>query len=354
MSKYSHLSDEELYAQYKKNLPRYRKMISKLTGLLKSFFGRVFSAIAADSIIDVSGSDGGSTGESLRITGFKAPSKAKLKQYLEALDLVDALDVIDETYNRLKNSSNPALKKQAPEIKRTLDALNKAYNEALSALTDVTNKSIPDNVGKIFKEAEEALKSIDEKGAADVFVYVGAKEGRGVHFTQILDISDWERESETPILAVVVTAALEEEDDSYTMHVYVNVHDRNVLPFRYNLGKEIEGNSINAIVKELPTAISFELALHNVVAVVAPAPLAGIDATEITDLLTGIEGVSGVSVLDNAIEVEIPSDSRDVITPVLRILNTYRPIKKLLSQGYSQSFVQVDDGFYRYRLSKKV
>jgi hypothetical protein len=354
MSKYAHLSDEEMFAQYQTRLPSFRKNLARLTSLLKAFFGKAFSAFATDVIVqDMSGrDDDGNSGDSLTVSGFKAPSAAKLRKFIDAQTYADDLDFLEEMLARMKRSSSD-MKDRYPEAKRLRDAMLLTFNTSLDGLTEVAEKTIPDNIGSLFKLSEKALSKVGSE-IAGVYLSVGAEPEQGIHFVQMLDISNWERESKTAILAVVVTAVMSETTPgNYTTRVYVNVHDKSVLPFRYNLGVEVTGAGIKAIGGKLQKVMEQQLAAHHVVAVIAPVNLP-IDDVTVTTLLTDIKGVKGVSVFEDSIEVEIPGDNRTTVGDVVRALNAYPSIRKMLSGDYSARFAPVGDGMWKYSVSRKV
>lgn len=354
MSKYSHLSDEELLAQYKKRLPGFRRTLARLTSLLKNFFGKTFSAFATDiHVEDVSGRDdsgGGDSSNSLTVSGFKAPSAAKLRGLIDTQTYADDLDFLEESVARMKRSKGE-MNQHYAEAKRLRDAMVVTFNKSLDSLTEVAEKSIPDNVGNLFKKAEKALEKTGE--IAGVYLSVGVDADKGIHFVQMLDISNWERESKTAILALVVTAVLSETSPgNYTTNVFVNVHDKSVLPFRYNLGVEVVGKDVNAIAGKLGSVFEHQLAAHHVVAVIGTINLP-VDDVTVKTLLEDISGVKGVSVFEDSIEVEIPGDNENTIGNVVRALNAYPPLRKLISGHHSARFAAEGNGIWKYTISRK-
>lgn len=359
MSKYAHLSDEEIFAQYKQRLPSMRAALAKLTSLLKNFFGKTFSAFATDVLVqDMSGRDeaddkGGSGSDSLTVSGFKAPSAAKLRGYIDAQTYADTLDFLKETVSRMekKDSSMHALHAEA---KRMRDAMAVTYNNALDMMTELANKTLPDNIGNLFKIAEKTVASIVGIPPQDVFILIDVRKDEGVHFVLTLDISSSERESKTDILAVVITAAMSEKGkNEYDTKFFLSVHEKSVLPFRYNMGVEVPGNSIKNVGSKLKNIMERELAAHHVVAVIAPVNLP-VDDVTISTMLKDIKGVAGVNVFEDSIEVEIPADNKDVIGDVVRALNNYPELRKMLSGKYNPRFAQIEPGLWKYTISLKV
>lgn len=353
MSKYAHLSDEEMFAQYQQRLPSFRKSLARLTSLLKNFFGKTFSAFATDVLVrDMSGrEEDTNAGDSLTVSGFKAPSATKLRKFIDAQTYADDLDFLEEMLARMKRSASE-MKDRYAEAKRLRDAMLLTFNTSLDGLTEMAESTIPDNIGSLFKQSEKALQKIGD-AIAGVYLSVGAEPEQGIHFVQMLDISNWERESKTAILAVVVTAVMSETTPgNYTTRVYVNVHDKSVLPFRYNLGIEVTGNGIKAIGGKFQKVMEQQLAAHHVVAVIAPADLP-IDDVTISTLLKDIKGVKGVSAFEDSIEVEIPGDNKDTVAHVVRALNMYPAIRKMISGDYSPRFASLGDGMWKYTISRK-
>lgn len=354
MSKYAKLSDEELLAQYKQRLPGFRRTLARLTSLLKNFFGKAFSAFATDvKILDMSGRDleKETAADSLTVSGFKAPSAAKLRALIDTQSYADDLDFLEESVARMKRSKGE-MNQHYAEAKRLRDAMVVTFNKSLDTLTEVAEKTIPDNVGNLFKASEKALSKVGNE-IAGVYLSVGAEPEQGIHFVQMLDISNWERESKTAILAVVVTAVMTETSPGdYTTRVYVNVHDKSVLPFRYNLGVEVTGTNIKAIGGKLQNVMEQQLAAHHVVAVIAPADLP-IDDVTVSTMLKDIKGVKGVSAFEDSIEVEIPGDNKDAVAHVVRALNMYPAIRKMISGDYSPRFASMGDGMWKYTISRK-
>jgi hypothetical protein len=351
---FDNMSFEEVAEYYKQRKPRYRRLLTRLSSFLKNFFGRSFSAFAA--VIDVSGTTEEGNGNTLHVSGFKTPSATKLRGYIEALDVDDDLDELYRMYDKFQKSKLPEHKKLAATIKRDYDALLVNYNSALDAMIAVAKKTIPDNIGRLFEEAEKIVQKINPDAADDVetFISVGADPKDGVHFVQTIDVSHWDRTSKTKVLAIVVTAVLVADDNGdYSVRVYVTISDRAVLPFRYALGTEIVGSTIKAVSSKLREEIEHALAISDVLAVISPAPLENIDEVELTKMLEGISGVKGVIVFEDNIEVEIPTGSKDTIASVVQALNGYRPIKKLIrDDGFSPSFTEQGSGMYRYALAK--
>lgn len=353
MSKYAHLSDEELFAQYQQRKSGFRKTLAKLTSLLKNFFGKTFSAFATNvHVEDVSGRDADKdiSENSLTVSGFKAPSANKLRALIDTQSYADDLDFLEETVARMKRSKGE-MNQHYAEAKKLRDAMVVTFNKSLDTLTEVAEKTIPDNIGNLFQKAEKALSKTGE--IAGVYLSVGADPDKGIHFVQMLDVSNWERESKTAILAVVVTAVMSETSPgNYTTNVFVNVHDKSVLPFRYNLGVEVVGKDITNIAGKLHQVFEQQLAAHHVVAIIAPATLP-VDDVTVQTMLGDIKGVKGVSVFEDSIEVEIPGDNKDTIGDVVRALNAYPPIRKMQEKGYTPRFANNGDGLWKYTLSRK-
>lgn len=358
MSKYAQLSDDEMFSQYKQRMPSFRKNLAKLTSLLKNFFGKTFSAFATDIFVEDVGGRGPAgnknpdANDSLTVSKWKAPSAAKLRGYIEVQTYADDIDFLKNMVERMKKSKTE-MHDRFEEAKRMRDAMVVSFNNALDAMTELADKTIPDNVGTLFKAAEKSVAQVGE-APQDVMILVDVKKEEGVHFVCQLDISNWERESKTDILSVVVTAAMiETAAGEYDIRVYVNVHDKSVLPFRYNLGTEVTGSGIKVIGGKLRGIIEHQLAAHHVVSVIAPQPLP-IDDVTVSTMLMDIKGVAGVNVFEDSIEVEIPGDNRITVGDVVHSLNAYAPIRKMISdRGYSPRFAPISDGLWKYTISLK-
>ena len=354
MSKYAHLSDAEMFSMYKQRLPGFRKNLAKLTSLLKGFFGKAFSAFATDILIeDVGGRSAHDLKDnnSLTVTGFKAPSASKLRNYIEIATYADDIDYLKNFVERAKKTKTE-MNERYEEAKRMRDAMVVTFNTALDAMTELAEQKIPDNIGNLFKLAEKAAAQIGSE-AQDVMIQLDVRKDEGVHFVLTLDISNWERESKTDILAIVVTAVMTEtQNGEYSTRAYVNIHDKSVLPFRYNLGTEVVGPNIKAIGSKFQDVMEHQLAAHHVVAVIAPAPLP-IDDVTVTTMLMDIKGVAGVNVFEDSIEVEIPGDNKDTIANVVRALNVFPKIRAMFDKGYTPRFASVGAGHWKYSVSRK-
>lgn len=357
MSKYAHLSDDEMFAQYKTRMPSFRKNLAKLTSLLKNFFGKAFSAFATDvHVMSMDGRDaddkGGSGSDSLTVSEFKVPSAAKLRGFIEIAGYIDDLDFLEAMMERMKKSKTE-MKDRYPEAKRMWDAMSVTFNSAVDGMEEIAQKSIPDNVGNLFKLAEKAVTKI---GTAPQYtiVHVDVRKDEGVHFVQTIDISNWERESKTALLRVVVTAVMSEKGNGeYDTKAFVSVHEKSVLPFRYNMGVEVPGNSIKNIGSKLQEVMERQLAAHHVVSVIAPVNLP-IDDVTVSTMLKDIKGVAGVNVFEDSIEVEIPGDNKEVMGSVMHALNAFAPIRKMLSGQFTARFAPIEPGLWKYSISRKV
>lgn len=344
MSKYAHLSDDEALALFKSKRPFYQRTLSKLNSLLRTFLGRVFSAFAA-STYDVGGG-----AETLELSGFKVPPKAKLAGYLDAIATQDDLNDLSELCDRLASSKLPAMKEQAKAAKKLYNALFSAYQEALDALEEMTQKHLPDAVGKIFKVAQSVIESKSEDAYTSHTAIVGVKDDV-VDFVQASDVSMWERSDKSEsMLNVVITVRLRPTENSYTTTVYVTTLDRMPIPFKYELGTSIGSGDARKLKKDLDEAIQHEMAHNDVSAVLGNVDLT-VDDVEIRAILEDLPGIVDFSVFDDSIQVEFDSDDRSNIGNVVRALNNYRKIKELIRKNHTPSLRELGPNLYEYTVS---
>jgi hypothetical protein len=350
------MSDDALAKYYDKRQPLYRKALSKLTSFLKMFFGRVFSAFASETIIDVSGggeSAGGSktSANGLTVEKFKAPGPRALRGYIDDLESIDYINELAYQMDRAAASESKALRAQLKSIEKMRNALVDAYVAAMDAMESVAQKHIPDAVGAIFKGASETARTLlPEDFELGSYLYVGVN-GKEADFVLNIDLST---EDDTKSL-VVVTARLVPVDDHFEIRVYVNHLEKMALPGQYNIGTNVEGADVKAIVKKLKPAIEHEISLTHVVNLLGAIAIP-VDETEIEKKLLAIEGVEGVSFEQDesdavtAIHFEVPgisSDDNEVAksarAAAFRVISANNKVKALVRKQYSLNLVNDED-----------
>lgn len=372
-AKMEKMSDAQLAAYYEKRLPLYRRALARLTSFLKQMVGRVFKgknlATASDVIVNVSGGgethDHVDTGTSLTVQKFDHPGPKKLAGAIDALEQIEFIGELEYQINRYANTENATLAKQQKHRVNLYNGLVDAYVEALETMRDFANNKLPDPIGNLFKVAKKyfdpkeaefvaqykaANNDEDPENILDYYINIGIKDAS----TDIVfnaDISHWPRETKGGLMVAVITVRCTPTDDAFTTKVYANVLDRIGLPFRYNIGTELKGNDFAAIGKKIPKAFDMELAAHNIISFMAPVDLK-LDETEVEERLMKIEGVAGVVVNTDSVQIEM-SDDRGVHREVMQSLDTLPHIKKMIKDGYSRTLQNPSAGSYIYSVTMK-
>lgn len=372
-AKMEKMSDDQLTAYFNKRLPLYRRALARLTSFLKQMVGRAFKgkhlATAADVEINVSGGTGPASpsagGTSLTVQKFEHPGPRKLASYIDALEQIEYIGELDYQINRYADTENKALQKVQKLRVSMYNGLVDAYVEAIEAMRDIAKNKLPEPVGNLFKAAKKyfdpkeaefvesymaANNGEEPEHALDYYINVGVKDAV-VDIVFNADISHWPRETKEGLMVAVITVRLEPTEDAFTMKAYANVLDRVGLPGRYNIGTEMKGADIPAIAKKIPRAFDMELAAHNVISFMAPVDLK-LDETEVEERLMKIEGISGVVVNPNGVEIEM-DDDRGTHRKAMEALDALPSIKKLTRAGYSRTLANPSPGIYLYSLTLK-
>lgn len=384
------MTPEQAAKYYNKRKSSYRRMLSKFTSLLRIFFGKSFrSKVATASSVKVrevrGGSDGkgGAGGFGLTVQHVKVPGPRQLQKSLDALQMRGAIDELDGIITKCSETENEGMKALVKDMISNRNALVEVYTEALHAMSEMSDSSIPDEVGDLFKRIQKYFDGVEKthvagrkkahadavKAAKDAglpeptepeedelayYLNIGTKDG-AIDFVLNCDVTHWRNFSEGfhKALAVVITARLEPTESAYTIRTYVNILDRVALPYLYNLGTEIKGENTAAIAKNFAKDIDREIARHDVVMFAAKAELDGLDATEVTTRLSAIEGVTGVTVENNEVILEFPDNDREIQAQVIRVFDGIPAIKALLKKGYVRSLRSIDQNVHSYSLTLK-
>lgn len=394
------MSPAELKAFWKKEKPGYRRLISKLTSLLKIFHGKIFRgknlATASDESDDtptsgvnrrrVSGGDSapvkpakpgqGAVGYGLIVKEVNTPGPRLLKQYIDALGMRTKLDELEAFVDACIATENEGMQALASDAENLYNGLLGVYNQALADMSGVAKHHVPEEVGDLFVRVQkyfnkqdadfiasrEAAKAAAKKagqpepdypeGELDYYINVGVKDN---HFDFVLncDISHWPMSDvTTKAKVVVVTVRLTPTEDAFKIGAHVTVLDKIALPYLYSLGTELKGETTGAIAKDLDKVLPRKFALNDVVAFAAPVDMK-LDATEVTTLLSEIKGISGVTVEATEITMEYPDNTRHIQQQVFRVLRALPKIKKLMSIGYEDSIRTIDTNVHTYSMSIK-
>lgn len=372
-AKMEKMSDDQLTAYFNKRLPLYRRALARLTSFLKQMVGRAFKgkhlATAADVEINVSGGTGPASpsagGTSLTVQKFEHPGPRKLASYIDALEQIEYIGELDYQINRYADTENKALQKVQKLRVSMYNGLVDAYVEAIEAMRDIAKNKLPEPVGNLFKAAKKyfdpkeaeyvesymaANNGEEPEHALDYYINVGVKDAV-VDIVFNADISHWPRETKEGLMVAVITVRLEPTEDAFTMKAYANVLDRVGLPGRYNIGTEMKGADIPAIAKKIPRAFDMELAAHSVISFMAPVDLK-LDETEVEERLMQIDGISGVVVNPNGVEIEM-NDDRGTHRKAMEALDALPTIKKLIRSGHSRTLANPSPGNYLYSLTLK-
>lgn len=353
------MSDAQLAKYFEKKQPLYRRALSKLTSLLKLFFGRVFSATASDEVLNMSGGVGainvsggspkGGGNHGLTVEKFKAPGKRALKGYIDALETIDFINVLQYEMERAAASEDKNLRSKLKEMEKLRNGLIDGYTNAMEAMETVAQKHIPDAVGALFQGAQDiAAKLLPEDFELYNYVYVGV-EGEEADFVLNMDLT----EDEDQKSLIVVTARLVPKDDHFEIRCYINHLDKMALPGRYNLGTALEGTDVKSLVKKMKPAIEHEISMTNVIGLLGAIAIP-VDETEIEKKLTSIDGITGVSFEHDdegisEIHFEVPGIStgdevaKSARAAAFRVVSSHTKVKAMLRKQYSLNLVNEGD-----------
>lgn len=349
------MSIEELYADTKKRIPVYRRILASFTSLLKSMGKNIksrFKATASDDVFDLTSApadSGGSDGGSLQVDSIKVPSSKKLKELIDGLD-IETIDELDYRIDRLSNSSVKEHQKLADQLLVIRDAMVDKYTEALDAMESITEEHMPDSVSAIF----EGVQKFFDKQDPDVAYYLSVDAKKNdIQFVLNADVTHWENVNQEQRVCVVVTCELKRNGDVYELRTYVAVHDKIGLPFKQRIGKEVAGGSdTRAVIKAFPAMAKREMSAFGISSFVQPVNIP-VDETEIVDLLEQIEGVADVSITETSITITTEEQDNDVLRQVLGVIQSRPKIKKMLRQGYHGSLAEVEPLEYVYTMTQR-
>ena len=251
--------------------------------------------------------------------------------------------------DRAAASESKALRAQLKSIEKMRNALVDAYVAAMDAMESVAQKHIPDAVGAIFKGATDTAQTLlPEDFELGSYLYVGVN-GKEADFVLNLDLSTDDAQS-----LVVVTARLVPVEDHFEIRCYVNHLDKMALPGQYNIGTNVEGADVKAIVKKLKPAIEHEISMTHVVALLGAIAIP-VDTTDIEKKLLAIEGVEGVSFEQDesdavtAVHFEVPGIAagdevaKSARAAAFRVLSANTKVKALVRKQYSLNLVNDED-----------
>lgn len=349
---FSTMTEDQAVEYYNKHSPAWRKTLTRFTGFLRMMYGQVFKAFASVHVHEMSNNDNVvlNSDDEINVVSFDGPQLAKIKRFIEELDVHNDLHNLAEYVKRLEElgQRNPKLQKIYADSNRLYKNLQTAYTQSLKAAQEIAHDSIPDNVGSIFTSVQKSLKKF---GNFPSYIIVGV-ENDVIDFVQTTDVSTMVREdSHQETLSVVVTCRLNPTDSEFALRTFVNVSDRLALPFRYNLGTGVDSTLFK---KNFEKVVKRELALHHVVAFAAPEPMK-IDPVEVEKALTSIEGVTSVSFTENAIEFIIPDRNRSTVGQVIRKLRTFKEISKMEKSGHHVNVTDpANDGRFKFVMVRKL
>lgn len=391
------MTPEQALKYYKKNEGRYSKLISKFTSLLRTLFGKVFrgrhlATASGVNVIEVrGGSDdvggrpkkiGGRSGHSLVVDKLDLPGPRQLQKNLDALEMRDAIDQIEAIIEACSKTENERMRAEIVPMTERHSAMVDLYMEAINGMTELSKGNTPPAVNDLFfrvqkhfeeiesarieaaqkeidarKEAGEdvtdAQQELDDADTVGYFVNIGTKDGV-TDFVFNIDITHWRDMTNGfhKALVVVVTARLAPADDKFNLTTFVNVHDRIVLPNKYEIGRPVAGKDTADIANKLINRVEREVALHEVVTFSVKADL-NLDATEVQARVGAIEGITGITVENNEVLLEFPEGDREIQAQVLRAFDRFPNIAKLVKSGYARSLRSIDGNMHSYSLVLK-
>lgn len=367
--KLRNMTDAQLAAYYNTRKPLYRRLLSKLTSLVRIFTGKHFTATAADVRVKVS--EGGvaeTKTQGLVVENMRVPSLRALRKFLDVLEMRDELDELEFMMEKSAKSENKTLQTLAKNIERDRNLLLAAYKQATKGMEDIAEDHLPDEVGAIFMQVQDYFNDLEEnqrkaqeaqakkdpsfKVETSKIVYtiiVGLKDGV-VDFILNCDITHWPTLGVvTRANVVVVTARLTPTDEKHVISSYVTVLDKIGLPNAYTLGSTLKGTTAKSIVESLNAILPRKFAAIDVAAFAAPVNL-NLDVTDVTNRLSAIEGITGVNIEENEVVLEYTAN-REIQAQVMRLMRSLKPVKNLLSQGYTPRLREIEPGMNTFSMT---
>lgn len=321
------LSDEQLVMYARKNMPVYRRLISKVGSFFRALMGRNIRqvALAGDVTIDVSDLRGNiKSVDKLRLSNFKAPNFSKLRASIKVLQETDALDELTYIVDRLEASPSAKMKAEAKKLRVVLDGMIDTFNSSLELLENLANAHVPAEVGAVFKDAERTVNNrlsshLGKNVSADSSILVGA-ENDSIDFARYFYLEDYVQQR----LVLIVTCSLTPVGKEYVMSRHVTTETRIQPPFNYEPGPSVS---------DISSAIKDEMSLHGVLAEVAKVPL-NVDRKRITNAISRFPGVVGVEVGDEDIRVRVKSRRQQQFKDIFAALVSDTDVKAQLGRKY--------------------
>lgn len=301
------MSDAEVLAYAQRQMPMWRKLLSRTKSFLNGLLGRGRSVAIASEKININDMADGhlrKTG-TITLSRFKAPSFRKLKNAFNTLQQSDEIDNMENTAKRLSRATDPAVKQGAKSIIAIVYQMVEAYNEAMDLIESVAEASLPQEVADVVKEATAAANAIvqaytDKKGTVDLSegsnLLIGAEDDR-IDFCLYLNATEWVDKR----MYVIVTCSLTTVGNEWVMSRHVTIQERFQAPMHYDFG---------VATTDIAKSIRFAMAAEGVIAVMGTVKLTNVDHTRITNALKPLPFYKSVEFEDKAIHVYVKNNKK--------------------------------------------
>jgi hypothetical protein len=348
MNRFENATSDELLAFAQKEMPAYRKLLSRLRSFVMGIFGRQSAIAASYDTIDINALGDGvkKGGSKINLTNFKAPSFTKLKKHITILQASDRIDELEAWVDAAEKDPSAAVKQAAKGMIAMLVSLQHEFNAAQEALEEVADKHIPKEIAAVFEEAHAQASSIitsyaESAKAVDLpaILQVGAEDER-IDFCYYLEATDYVERK----MWIIITCALTKVGEEYLMSRHVTVQDRFQAPMMYDFG---------VATTDIPKAILHALAEEGVLAAMSTVKL-NLDQTRITTALKRLPFFKSAEVEERELHVHVKNNKQDVAQQkeIFAVLTTDTDIKKLLGRT-KRLFYTWEDNHWVYTVSSR-
>lgn len=346
MNRFENATSDELLAFAQKEMPAYRKLLSRLRSFVMGIFGRQAAIAASYDTISVDGDFVHKTGSKINLTNFKAPSFTKLKKHIAILQASDRIDMLEEWVDAAERDPSPELKQAAKGMIAMLESLQHNFNKAQEAIEGVADKHIPKEIAAVFEEAHKAASSIitsyaESAKAIDLpaILQVGAEDER-IDFCYYMECTEFVERK----LWIIVTCALTKVGEEYLLSRHVTVQDRFQAPMMYDFG---------VATTDIPKATLHALAEEGVLAAMSTVKL-NLDQTRITTQLKRLPFFKSAEVEERELHVHVKNNKQDAAQQkeIFAVLTTDTDIKKLLGRT-KRLFYTWEDNHWVYTVSSR-
>lgn len=328
MNRFENATSDELLAFAQREMPAYRKLLSRLRSFVMGMFGRQSATAANYDTIDINALGDGvrKGGSKINLTNFKAPSFTKLKKHVAILQASDRIDELEAWVDAAEKDPSAAVKQAAKGMIAILTSLQHEFNAAQDALEEIADKHIPKEIAAVFEEAHAQASKIITSYAdspkainLEALLQVGTEDER-IDFCYYMECTDYVERK----MWIIVTCALTKVGEEYIMSRHVTVQDRFQAPMMYDFGvatTDIEKSMLHALAEEGVLAAMATLKLK-------------VDETRITTSLKRLAFVKSVDFGEREINVHVKNNKQvfDQQKEIFAVLTTDTDIRRMLGR----------------------